>query len=63
MHTDASTQGIGIMLYQGDKEKHVLTFSSCTLLLTETQYMVTECEALAIVWSIEQSPLPVWVPL
>lgn len=55
LYTDTSTQGKGIMLYQSDKEKHVLTFISHTLLPAETQYIVTELEAFTIVWGIEQN--------
>lgn len=56
LHTDASTQGLGAILYQGDgKDRCVLTFSSHMLLPAETRYTVTELEALAIIWGIDHN--------
>lgn len=56
LHTDASSLDLGVLLYQGQgKDKHVLTYSSRTLLPAETHYTITELEALAIVWGVEHN--------
>lgn len=48
LHTDASTQVLGMVLYQGmGKEKKVLSAA--------THWMVMELEALTIVWGIEHN--------
>jgi transposase InsO family protein len=53
--TDASSSGIGAVLYQhvGDKTQHV-TFISRALTPTERRYSTTKRELLAIVWSLQK---------
>lgn len=54
LNIDASTNGLGAVLFQGEgTAQHVVSFTSCTLLSAECCYPVMELKALAIVCTID----------
>uniref|UniRef100_A0A1I7XNN2 RNA-directed DNA polymerase n=1 Tax=Heterorhabditis bacteriophora TaxID=37862 RepID=A0A1I7XNN2_HETBA len=56
IHTDASTIGLGAVLYQYDAENHLRSraFCSRTLNKAEKRYAVIELESLAIVYALKK---------
>jgi hypothetical protein len=56
IYTDASSNGLGAVLAQNDKEgkDHPIVYPSRTLNPAEAYYTITELECLAIVWSVRK---------
>ena len=56
MHTDASENGLGALLYQkqDDGTDHVIAYASCTLLKFEKNYDAHKLEFLALQWSVTE---------
>ena len=54
METDASIQGVGVVLSQTqeDGELHPVAFASRALSQAERNYSITDLETLAVVWGI-----------
>ena len=54
LETDASIQGLGVILSQPkeDSKLHLLAYASRSLSNTERNYSVTELETLGVVWAI-----------
>ena len=56
LHTDASENGLGAVLYQkqDDGTDRVIAYASCTLLKSEKNYDAHELEFLALKWSVTE---------
>ena len=56
MHTDASENGLGAVLYQKqyDDTEHVIAYASRTLSKSERNYDTHKLEFLALKWSIPE---------
>ena len=54
LHTDASTTGLGVVLYQKqeDGKERVIAYTSCTLNKSERNYDAHKLEFLALKWAI-----------
>ena len=56
MHTDASQNGLGAVLYQkqDDGTDHVIAYASCTLAKSEKNHDAHKLEFLALKWSVTE---------
>ena len=56
LYTNASGEGIGVVLYQKDDQgkEHIIACISRALNQHEKNYSITEKECLVIVWDIEK---------
>ena len=56
LHTDASKNGLGAVLYQkqGDGTDHVIAYASWTLSKSERNYDTHKLEFLALKWSVTE---------
>ena len=61
LETDASKEGLGVVLSQkqSDGRYHPVTFGSCSLTLSEKNYHSSKLEFLALKWSVTM-PFVVW---
>ena len=61
LHTDASENGLGAVLYQnqGDGTDHVIGYASWTLSKSEKNYDVHKLEFLALKWSVTDNSMSI----